>query len=122
MIDLATRTLRPLSKFRGKRVRHPAISVDDQRITFVSNESGFDEIAFDALGTTTLTGVGVSRLRRAPAAKHRVASRRSGTQNACSVARFCIASNMNRQAVGTHADQRLCTPGPGPWLIWPPDG
>jgi hypothetical protein len=32
-------------------------------------ESGFDEVAFDALGTSTLTGVGVNRLRRAPAAK-----------------------------------------------------
>jgi hypothetical protein len=32
-------------------------------------ESGFDEIIFDALGTTTLTGVGVSRLRRVPSAK-----------------------------------------------------
>jgi hypothetical protein len=31
--------------------------------------SGFDEIAFDALGTTTLTSVGVSQLRRTPAAK-----------------------------------------------------
>jgi hypothetical protein len=30
--------------------------------------SGFDEIAFDALGTSTLTGVGVNRLRRAAAA------------------------------------------------------
>lgn len=29
--------------------------------------SGFDEIAFDALETTALTSVGVSRLRRAPA-------------------------------------------------------
>lgn len=44
MIDQATRTLRPLSKFHGKRARQPSISVDDQRITFVSNESGFDEI------------------------------------------------------------------------------
>jgi dipeptidyl aminopeptidase/acylaminoacyl peptidase len=44
MIDLATRTLRPLSQFHGKRVRQPSISTDDQRITFVSNESGFDEI------------------------------------------------------------------------------
>jgi len=30
-------------------------------------ESGFDEIAFDALETTALTSVGVNRLRRAPA-------------------------------------------------------
>ena len=30
--------------------------------------SGFDEIAFDALGTSTLTSVGVNRLRRAAAA------------------------------------------------------
>lgn len=44
MIDLSTRTLRPLSKFHAKRVRQPAISVDDQRITFVANDSGFDEI------------------------------------------------------------------------------
>lgn len=44
MIDLATRTLRPLSQFRGKRVRNPAISVDDQRITFVANETGYDEL------------------------------------------------------------------------------
>lgn len=28
--------------------------------------SGFDEVAFDALGTSTLVGVGVNRLRRAP--------------------------------------------------------
>jgi hypothetical protein len=28
---------------------------------------GFDEVAFDALGTDTLTGVGVNRLRYAPA-------------------------------------------------------
>jgi hypothetical protein len=28
-------------------------------------DSGFDEVAFDALGTSTLTGVGVHRLRRA---------------------------------------------------------
>ena len=28
--------------------------------------SGFDEVAFDALETSVLTGVGVSRLRRAP--------------------------------------------------------
>jgi hypothetical protein len=32
-------------------------------------ESGFDELAFDALGTSTLTGVGVSRLGRAAAAR-----------------------------------------------------
>ena len=44
MIDVATRTLRPLSQFHGKRVRNPALSVDDQRITFVSNDSGYDEI------------------------------------------------------------------------------
>ena len=31
--------------------------------------SGFDEIAFDALGTGTLTGVGAHRLRHAPAAR-----------------------------------------------------
>jgi len=30
-------------------------------------ESGFDEIAFDALGTSALTAVGVNRIRRAPA-------------------------------------------------------
>jgi len=30
--------------------------------------SGFEEIAFDALGTDTMTGVGVNRLRRTPAA------------------------------------------------------
>ncbi len=28
--------------------------------------SGFEEIAFDALGTDTMTGVGVNRLRHAP--------------------------------------------------------
>jgi hypothetical protein len=28
--------------------------------------AGFDEIAFDALGTSALTSVGVNRLRRAP--------------------------------------------------------
>lgn len=32
-------------------------------------DSGFDEVAFDALDTSTLTGVGVSRLRRAPATR-----------------------------------------------------
>jgi hypothetical protein len=31
-------------------------------------ESGFEEVAFDALGTSTLTGVGVGRLRRAATA------------------------------------------------------
>ena len=30
--------------------------------------SGFEEVAFDALGTETLTGVGVHRLRHAAAA------------------------------------------------------
>jgi Tol biopolymer transport system component len=44
VIDMDTRILRPLTRFRGKRVRLPSISLDDQRITFVSNESGFDEI------------------------------------------------------------------------------
>jgi hypothetical protein len=31
--------------------------------------SGFDEVAFDAVETSTLVGVGVHRLRRAPAAE-----------------------------------------------------
>jgi Tol biopolymer transport system component len=44
VVDVPTRTLRPLTRFSGKRVRQPSISLDDQRITFVSNESGFDEI------------------------------------------------------------------------------
>jgi hypothetical protein len=38
----------------------------DVRAWFGAN--GFDEVAFDALETSTLTGVGVNHLRRAPAA------------------------------------------------------
>jgi hypothetical protein len=49
------------------RHRRPPDLTPQVRAWFAAG--GFDEIAFDALRTTTLTGVGVSRLRRAPSAK-----------------------------------------------------
>jgi dipeptidyl aminopeptidase/acylaminoacyl peptidase len=42
--DLDSQLVRPLTTFRGKRVRHPSISLDDQRINFVSNQTGADEV------------------------------------------------------------------------------
>ncbi|MBI5877612.1 MAG: PEGA domain-containing protein [Chloroflexi bacterium] len=44
VIDLQARTQRPLTAFAGKRVRQPSISTDDQRVTFVCNCSGRDDI------------------------------------------------------------------------------
>lgn len=44
VIDLATQTQRALTTFKGKRVRQPSISTNDQRVTFVCNCSGSDEI------------------------------------------------------------------------------
>ncbi|MEP7199566.1 MAG: PEGA domain-containing protein [Chloroflexota bacterium] len=44
VFDFATQQIRALTNFRNKRVRQPSISFDDQRITFVCNETGSDEI------------------------------------------------------------------------------
>ncbi len=44
VIDLQTRTQRPLTTFKGKRVRQPSISTDDQRITFICNCNGSDDV------------------------------------------------------------------------------
>ena len=49
------------------RHRRPPDLTPRIRAWFAS--SGFEEIAFDALGTSTLTGVGACRLQRAPAAR-----------------------------------------------------
>lgn len=47
------------------RHRRPPDLTPQVRAWFTA--SGFEEVAFDALGTDTLTGVGVNRLRHAPA-------------------------------------------------------
>jgi dipeptidyl aminopeptidase/acylaminoacyl peptidase len=44
LYDLDTQLLRPLTSYRKTRVRQPSISLDDQRVTFVSNATGYDEI------------------------------------------------------------------------------
>ena len=49
------------------RHRRPPDLTPQVRAWFAA--SGFDEIAFEALQTATLTGVGVTRLRRTPAAE-----------------------------------------------------
>src|SRR5262249_22208793 len=51
IIDLATQSLRSLTAFQGKRVRQPSIALDDYTVTFVSNQTGADEIwSVDARG------------------------------------------------------------------------
>ena len=42
--DVDSQLVRQLTTFRGKRVRNPSVSLDDQRITFISNQTGADEI------------------------------------------------------------------------------
>ncbi len=44
VLDLALQSLRSLTAFNGKRVRQPSIALDDQTITFVSSDTGSDEI------------------------------------------------------------------------------
>lgn len=44
VIDLQNQMQRPLTAFKGKRVRHPSISFEDQRITFICSETGADEV------------------------------------------------------------------------------
>ena len=44
LIDLLQQSSRSLTAFSGKRVRQPSIALDDQTVTFVSNQTGADEI------------------------------------------------------------------------------
>jgi hypothetical protein len=56
----------PRAASRCSRHRRAPDLTPDVRAWFAA--SGFDEVAFDAVETSTLAGVGVHRLRQAPAA------------------------------------------------------
>jgi hypothetical protein len=63
-VEAAPMLCRPGATVIWTRHRRPPDLTPRVRARFAA--SGFDEIAFDALGTDTLTGVGVNRLRHAP--------------------------------------------------------
>jgi len=65
-VEAAPTLCRPGATVIWTRHRRPPDLTPRVRAWFAA--SGFEEIAFDALGTDTLTGVGVNRLRGAPAA------------------------------------------------------
>lgn len=44
LIDLQAQVLRSLTAFQGKRVRQPSLAPDDLTVTFISNQTGSDEI------------------------------------------------------------------------------
>jgi len=64
-VEAAPRLCSPGATVVWTRHRRPPDLTPRVRDWFAA--SGFEEIAFDALGTDTMTGVGVNRLRRAPA-------------------------------------------------------
>jgi hypothetical protein len=65
-VEAAPAMCRPGATVIWTRHRRPPDLTPQVRAWFTG--SGFDEIAFDALGTDTLTGVGVNRLARTSAA------------------------------------------------------
>jgi hypothetical protein len=65
-VETAPTLCRPGATVIWTRHRRPPDLTPQVRGWFAG--SGFEEIAFDALGTDTMTGVGVNRLRHAPAA------------------------------------------------------
>ncbi len=65
-VEAAPTLCRPGATVIWTRHRRPPDLTSRVRGWFAA--SGFEEIAFDALSTDTLTGVGVNRLRHAPAA------------------------------------------------------